>query len=207
MTFQNNHNVPEYTHPVLTRTASFDRFQSMAEVLCHATTPWVKGGRAFDIINLSKSTAETISSSSANLIKHLSVAGALLGCDWDAPHEYERLSQTRDQEALDSSTSTAQNRACELMSLLTRFAREMVDHLRAVRMKPLDWVPKQDRERDVDRLTCVMQSLDYTRWQILKEFAKLVTIFDDDEDPDSEEPCEAWEQDQRGLYPDPRPSV
>jgi hypothetical protein len=199
MTLQDNDNEPEYTHPVVTRTASFDRFQSAAEVLCYTTNPWVKGGRAYDIIKSSKNTAEAISASSANLIKQLSVAGALLGLEWDAPHEYERLCVKRNQETANSSTSTPEDRASEMISLLTRFAREMVDHVEAARAEPLEWVPKQDRDQDVDRLSFVMQSLDYTRWQILKEFAKLVIIFDDHDDPSSKEPCEAWNEDARGI--------
>ena len=199
MTFQDEKNQVDHTHPAITLTASCRRFLSTAEVLHDATRPWLQGGRAKDLIESSESTAEAISDIAANLLKQISVAQALLGLQSDAPHEYERLCEKANQEASDSATSKLDDTSHELLSLVTRFARETADHIRSVRTIPPSWAGKQEVDRDVDRLALVIQSLDYVRWQILKEFAKLVVIFDDHEDPDSDDPSEAWRMDREVM--------
>jgi len=47
-----------------------------------------------------------------------------------------------------------------------------------------------------------IRAVDYSRWQILKEFAKLVTIFDDHDVPYSSDECEAWEMDALAIDSD-----
>ncbi len=198
MTFQDENQL-EHSHPAITLTASCRRFLSTTEVLYDATSPWLQGGRAKNLIESSESAAEAISGISANLLKHIYLAQVLLGLQSDAPHEYERLCEKTNQEAANSATSKPDDTSHELLSLVTRFARETADHIRSVRTIPPSWPGKQEVDRDVDRLALVIQSLDYIRWQILKEFAKLVVIFDDREDPDSDEPTEGWRMDREVM--------
>jgi hypothetical protein len=195
MTCQEEENQLKHTHPLVTFTSSCRRFLATAEVVYDTTNPWLKGGRAKDIIESSQTVAEAIGAASANLIKHMSVAQVLLGLQSDAPHEYGGLSLKERHEAEDLAKLKLGTTAHELMSLVNRSARKTVDHIRSVRTIPLNWA-KHEVKRDVDRLAFVIQSLDYTRWQILKEFAKLVIIFDDHDDPDSDEPSEGWQKDQ-----------
>jgi len=173
--------------------------QSTTQVVSDTTRPWDRGGRAKDIIESSERDAEAIGEHSLRLVRHLEVARMLLRMESDVHRESDRLGEKADEEADDSSKAEFRATSHQPLSLMSRFAKEIADQARSVVITPTEWLAKQGLDRDIDHLEFVLRSLDYARWQILKDFAKLVNIFDDHDDPDSNEPCEAWRKDQAAM--------
>ncbi len=64
---------------------------------------------------------------------------------------------------------------------------------------PTEWCSCQPLENKNEFLDYELRCLDYHRWQIVKEFAKLIAIFDDHDDAESGEPCEAWLRDREAI--------
>ncbi len=176
-----------------------NRFQCMAQVVYDATYPWIKGGRAKETIHGSQNDAEAIGELSAALFKNLSVAQKLLWMNSEAPGAYERLCRKGNDSSDDSVKTQPGDTTHELLSLVSGFSRETADYIKSVWLTTPDWISKQWSERREEGFEYVSRSLDYARWQILKDFAKLVIIFDDCQGPDSDVPTEAWQRDQGAI--------
>jgi len=185
--------------PLVKFTAVLRRLQSTTQVVSETTRPWDRGGRAKDIIESSERDAEAIGELSADLFKNLSVAQKLLWIDSEAPIQYEMLCQKANESSDDSVKTRPGDTAHELLSLVSSFCREMADYIKSVWITTPDWISKQWSERREEGFEYASRSLDYARWQILKGFAKLETIFDDHQDPDSEGPTDAWQRDQAAI--------
>jgi hypothetical protein len=178
--------------------AACRRFLSMAQVVHDVTGPWLRGGRAKDIIESSESSTEAISEICTSLLKHFRVVQESLGMKSDVPRK-ERLCRHANQEAGDSAKAKFGDMTQGLLSLVNELTLETANHIRSIGSIPPDWVAKRGLDRDEGLLEFTLRSLDCTRWQVLKEFAKLVNIFDDHEDSNCLRPSEAWRRDQAAL--------
>lgn len=192
----------EATHPLVELTATFRRIISMTEVVHDTIEPWLKGRRAKDVIELSDINAEAIGVISVNLLKHLIVVETVLGLQTESRQEFESVCRKAEQDAKEPDKSKLVDESHLLVSLVSRFAKEMTDQVRCLAAAPTKWVVKQGLDSDRDSLNRTLRSLDHTRGQILKGFAKLVVIFEDREDPVSDEPRDALREDQPALNPD-----
>jgi hypothetical protein len=195
MTVQDEKNQLKKAHLLVTFTASCRRFLSMAQVVHDATGPWLRGGRAKDIIGSSQSNAEAITEICLKLLRGLAAGQLLLRVKSDSLHKYDSLRREAMVGGEDSHEPRLDDPSEELLSLVCSAAQETADHMRSVWDAPPRWVIDQSLESDGKHRDFTLRSMDYARWQILKEFAKLVNIFDDHDDPASDEPCEAWQRD------------
>ena len=199
MTFQDNKDQLTQTHIFVRFTAVCRRFKSMAAVLHDATRPWLQGARAKDLIESSESSADAIREICFNLASDLSAAQMTLGIKSDSLSQFHSSGPTTDQEVQVPVKWKLYERSQMLFSLVCDGARETADLIRSFWDSPARWCSSPALENDGKHLATVVLALDYTRWQILKELAKLVAIFDDHEDRDSDEPCEAWRMDQSAM--------
>jgi hypothetical protein len=202
MTFKDENNQMAATHPLVRLTATFRRIISMTEVVHDTIEPWPKGRRAKDVIEFSDINSEAIGVISVNLLKHLIVAEMMLGLQTESRQEFESVCREAEQGPEGPFKSKLVDESQLLLSLVSRFAKEMTDQVRCLAIAPTEWVVKQGLDDDLDRLNRTLRSLDHTRWQILKGFAKLVVIFDDHEDSTSDGPCDTLREDQPAMKPD-----
>ncbi len=202
MTSQDKSNPMAATHPLVQLTATGRRMISMTEVVHDTIEPWLKGRRAKEVIEFSDLNAEAIGVISVNLLKHLIVTEMVLGLQTESRQEFESLCRKAEQDAEGPAQSKLVDESQLLLSLVSRFAKEITDQVRCLATAPTEWVVKQGLDRDLDSLDRTLRSLDYTRWLILKGFAKLVVIFDDSEDPASDEPREARRENQPAMNRD-----
>jgi hypothetical protein len=202
MTFKDEGNQISATHPLVKLTATFRRIISMTEVVHDTIEPWLKGRRAKDVIEFSDINAEAIGVISVNLLKHFIVAEMLLGLQTESRQEFESLCREAEQDAEGAAKSKLVDESALVLSLVSRFAKETTDQVRCLATAPTEWVVKRGFDRDLASLDRTLRSLDHTRWQILKGFAKLVVIIDDHEDPAPDGPCDALREDQPAMNPD-----
>lgn len=180
-------------------TAVCRRFMSTTEVVHDTIGPWLRGGRAHDIIKSSDINGEAIGVIAVNLLKYLKVGQTLLQFESESLKKFDTLCSTAEQRCEDLSKSELCDTSQELLSLVRDGARETADLIRSFWDSPTTWCSSRALENNDERLDHVLRSLDYMRWQILKGFAKLLIIFDYQDDPHSDEPCAAWEKDKAGM--------
>ena len=199
MTFQEENNPTTGPHPYVRFIAVCRRFMSTAEVIDDTVGPWVKGGRAKDLIEASVSNAEAITEACEKLLNNMKSVQTVLEIKSAAFDEYASLRHQAQETGGDKAPFKLDDIAPKLLSLVCSGARETAGQIRSFWNSPTTWCGCRALEQDDKHLHYVLGFVDYMRWQILKEFAKLVTIFDDHDDPDSNEPCEAWEKDRAGM--------
>lgn len=190
-------NEQTHTSLMVRFTAVCRRFLSMTEVVHDATGPWLRGGRAKDVIQSSEVNAEAIEMACIGLLRSLALGHTLLQVNSASLQEVEALCLTFEQRQDENHAGPKLHDTSEqLLSLTSDVCRETAELIRSFWDSPTTWCSSQALENDDERLHNVLTSLDYTRWQILKWLAKLVIIFDDHDCSDSDKPCEAWQKDQ-----------
>ncbi len=191
----------QMTHkpPYVRFTAICRRFMSTAEVIDDIVGPWLKGGRAKDLIEASVSNAEAITEACEKLLDYLNYVQTVLEIKSAALDEYASLRHQAWEAGGNEAPFKLDDIAPRLLSLASSGAREIAGLIRSFWNSPTTWCGCSALEKSDKHLHYVLGFVDYMRWQILKEFARLVTIFDDHDDPDSNEPCEAWEKDRTGM--------
>jgi hypothetical protein len=199
MTFKEENNPTTGPHPYVRFTVICRRFMSTAEVIDDTVGPWVKGVRAKDLIEASERNAEAIIEACEKLLNTMKSVQTVLEIKSAAFDEYASLRHQARETAGDKAPFKLDAIALTLLSLVCSGARETAGLIRSFWNSPTTWYGCRALEHSDKHLHYVLGFVDYMRWQILKEFAKLVTIFDDHDDPDSNEPCEAWEEDRAGM--------
>jgi hypothetical protein len=178
---------------IVKAVAVLRRILSLLEVVHDVTNPWLEGGRADEIINTSTTKASAIDYASWRLLVSLSVALNLLG-------KNPGKGSLKDPE-LDPLTGleTDAEKAKKLLTLVRDNCGDSVTYIREFALGPYDWAVESGWGSDEDQFEYVLGCLDYYRWQILKQFARLVVIFDDHDDPDSKESSQEWPKDKAAL--------
>jgi hypothetical protein len=199
MKCQDASNQMTQTHPYVRFTAICRRFMSMSEVLDDTVGPWVRGGRAKDLIEASERNAEAMTEACEKLLNYMTHVQTVLEIKSAALDEYDSLRQQARKSGRDKPPFELDSIAPKLLSLVCNGARETAGLIRSFWNSPTSWCGCRALEQDDKHLHYVLGLVDYMRWQILKEFSKLVIMFDDHDDPDSNEPCEAWEKDRTGM--------
>jgi hypothetical protein len=191
----------ELTHGQLMvrSVATFRRLMFTAAVLRDVTEPWLGGGRARDIIESSESDAEAMTEICANLMGNLKIAHALLRINSSALNEYEQEQRQVIESGDDCVEAGPGEHSLRLLRLVCGSFGETADIIRSFWDSPTAWCGSQALENSDENLDYVFRSLDYYRWQIAKDFARLVAIFDDHDDAESGEPCEAWLKDLEAI--------
>ncbi len=184
---------------IVKSVAVLRRFLSMTEVVHDVTDPWLEGGRADEIINSSKRKTDAIDDASWRLLTSLRVAQMLLGMKSGSLEKYESEQRTAQPPDEKSEGAKFEQTSKTLLSLVCDGAGETADHIRAISRAPHDWAVEQGLHRNKKSFDYVLGCLDYYRWQILKQFARLVVIFDDRDDPDSKESSQEWPKDKAAL--------
>jgi hypothetical protein len=179
--------------------ATCQRFMFMAQVLHDTTSPLLASGRAKEIIESSNANAEAATEICSRLLSSVNVAHALLKTESAALSEYRELCQQVMQNPGNYVGARLQGLSEELLSLVAEGGRETADLIRPFLECPTQWWGIQMPANSQPVLDAVLRSVDFARWQIIKEFARLVRIFDDHYDPDSDEPCEAWQRDLQAM--------
>lgn len=179
--------------------ATSRRFMSMAEVLRDVTEPWLGGGRARDIIESSESDAEALTEICAKLLGNLTIAQALLRIKSPTLSEDTQKRRQAIESGDDSVEPHPNDHAQRLLRLVCDSFGETADMIRSFWDSPTEWCCSRALDNKDEVLDHVLRSLDYYRWQIVKEFAKLIAIFDDHDHADSDEPCEAWDGDREAI--------
>jgi hypothetical protein len=188
-----------HTTLVIRFTETCRRFMSATEVIHDVTRPWLASGRAKEIIESSNAYAEEATEICTRLLNNLNVAQMWLKTESAALGEYGELCRQVMQTPGKYVGSRLQDLSEELLSLVAEGGRETADILRPFLDCPTQWWGIQMLNNTQHILEAVLKAVDCARWQIIKEFARLVTIFDDHYDPDSDEPREAWDRDFQAL--------
>lgn len=171
------------------------RYTSMTEVIYDATHPWVRGGRAKDIAESSDSNSEILYRTSGLLLMHLHFSDFTLG----EPLWGDRYRSFTNQNRDGSKNRNIKELAVQGLSLLSDYAMEKAEKFRQVRSDLQSWVTGNLNECTEDVLDYRLGVVDYERWQILKEFARLVALFDDHERLESKYVSPKWRRDQAAL--------
>ncbi len=195
MTIQDESSEPQECKLSPRFAAASRRFISMVESIHDSTGPWLRSGRAKDIIESSETNAGAIGEICSKLLVSLRIAHSFLGLKEDPPYENGWSWLKVGQYAPASDDSKADEPSQELLSLVCNGARVTADLVRPLLNRPTKWMTGEE-------LDYLGRCLDYTTWQIFKEFAKLVRLFDDHDNPNSKEPCEAWRRDQLAMDED-----
>jgi hypothetical protein len=175
------------------------RLMFTAAVLRDVSEPWLGGGRAKETIESSDSDAEAMIEICANLLGNLKIACVLLEIKSPALNEYDQERRRATESGDDSVKPHPNDHAQRLLRLVCDSFGETADMIRSFWNSPTEWCSSRALENKDEVLDHVLRSLDYYRWQIVKEFAKLIAIFDDHDDPCSKEPCEAWDKDREAI--------
>jgi|WetSurMetagenome_2_1015567.scaffolds.fasta_scaffold273604_2 hypothetical protein len=202
MTFQDDNNERPEANLRVRFVATCRRMGSITEVIHDTTDPWVRGGRAQNIIESAASAADVIRETSGCLLVNLCTAAMLLRIESLALREF-RSQRPKTEPAGEVLAQTEPDESPQmLLSLVCAGARETADLIRSFWTGSEKWCSSELIQTSEQQLDFVLRSIDYTRWQILKEFAKLVVIFDDHDDHDSKEVPAEWRRDLAALHGD-----
>jgi hypothetical protein len=182
------------TKLILKTDAVLRRYTSMTRVIYDTTHPWVRGGRAKDIAESSDSNSEILYHTSGRLLIHLKTIDLVL----EEPLWGDQYSSFMDQKSHEKDADIREL-AIKSLSLLCDYAMEKAEKFRQVRSDVQGWVTGMLNESDEEALDYRLNVVDYHRWQILKEFSKLVALFNDHDDLDSKYVTPEWRQDQSAL--------
>jgi hypothetical protein len=202
MTQEHESNQLAHARLVVRSIASPRRFMTTSAVVRDVTKPWLRSGRAKAIIESSEGEARAITEACYKLLRSLSLAHTLLEIESPALQEYSELRRQALPDWGNRIESPPGDLSEKLLRLVTEGTRETEELIRSFWDSPTKWCNSRALENSGERLDGLLRSLDYYRWQVVKEFAKLMTIFDDHDDPDFDEPCEAWDRDLEAIIAD-----